>query len=336
MSFQKTLPIRVVAFLLLGALPAAAAPAGFVQALDRMMVSLRSESVRAGAQIRRVYQEHLDLLMLEGYVDLEGALDNGGLVPLPDAHRFNLTPRLEGPHPIGEKDLANQSSYIAARPATIGMLVEIASQVKSGPIEITSLVRHGEYQASLRTTNANANTSVPMHTMGLAVDIALVNTPLKTAYEVRDVLRRMQRQGDILFVGERRQLVFHVVPHPSRLGHFTDVYMRKVGLPATSRSAHVVANGPAPAVRRTGRSPHVVSEVLSVLPLVAMEAPVAAVAEPTPAARAAVTASAATMQDAALSAGKILRRWMLLLTALLVVGWHIAARPPVRPEFLEL
>src|SRR5688500_6927972 len=110
MSFQKTLPIRVVAFLLLGALPAAAAPAGFVQALDRMMVSLRSESVRAGAQIRRVYQEHLDLLMLEGYVDLEGALDNGGLVPLPDAHRLNLTPRLEGPHPIGVKDLANQSS----------------------------------------------------------------------------------------------------------------------------------------------------------------------------------------------------------------------------------
>ena len=36
---------------------------------------------------------------------------------------------------------------------------EIASRVTSGPLEITSLVRHGEYQDSLRSTNANANTA---------------------------------------------------------------------------------------------------------------------------------------------------------------------------------
>ena len=329
--------IGVAALVLLGAIPAAAAPSRFVQALDNMMVALGAESARAGAQIRRAYQEHLDFLMLEGYVDIEGALDNGGLVPLPaDARLFNLMPRLEGPHPIGEKDLQNQTSYIAARPATIGMLIEIARQVKSGPIEITSLVRHGEYQESLRSTNVNANTSVPMHTMGLAVDIALVNTPLERAYEIRDVLRRMQRRGDILFVGERRQLVFHVVPHPSRLGHFTDIYIRKIGLPPTSRSAHVVAAGPARAVRRTGGAPHVVSEVLSVMPLIDMNAPVPAMAEPPPPASSGVAASAAAMQEAAVSAGRILRRWTFLLTALLIVGWRIAARPPVRPELLEL
>src|SRR5688500_1737933 len=149
MSLRKMLLIRVAALVLLGAVPAAAAPSRFVQALDNMMVSLGAESARAGAQIRRAYEEHLDFLMLEGYVDIEGALDNGGLVPLPaDARLFNLMPRLAGPNPIGEKDLQNQTSYIAARPATIGMLIEIARQVKSGPIEITSLVRHGEYQES--------------------------------------------------------------------------------------------------------------------------------------------------------------------------------------------
>jgi hypothetical protein len=337
MSLRTLLPIRVAALVLLGALPAAAAPSRFVHALDAMMVSLGAESARSGAQIRRAYQEHLDFLMLAGYVDMEGALDNGGLVPLPaDARRFNLMPRLEGAHPIGEKDLQNQSSYIAARPATMGMLLEIASQVKSGPIEITSLVRHGEYQDSLRSTNANATTSVPMHTMGLAVDIALVNTPLKTAYEVRDVLRRMQRKGDILFIGERRQLVFHVVPHPSRLGYFTDVYIRKVGLPPTSRSAHVVATATVPAVRRTGGSPHVTSEVLSVLPLIDFEAPVAADAEPPPVAPSRVSASATVVQEAAVSAGHILRRWTLLFAALLIAGWRIAARPTVRPDLLEL
>ncbi len=65
-----------------------------------------------------------------------------------------------------------------------------------------------------------------MHTMGLAFDIALVNTPLPQVYEIRDVLLKMQEAGDILVIGERKQLVFHVVPHPSRLGHFTDVYAR--------------------------------------------------------------------------------------------------------------
>jgi hypothetical protein len=36
----------------------------------------------------------------------------------------------------------------------------------------------------------------------------------------------MQAAGDILFIGERKQLVFHVVPHPSRLGYYTEVYAR--------------------------------------------------------------------------------------------------------------
>jgi hypothetical protein len=65
-----------------------------------------------------------------------------------------------------------------------------------------------------------------MHTMGLAFDIALINTPLPRVYEIRDVLSRMQQAGDLLVVGERKQLVFHVVPHPSRLGYFTAVYAR--------------------------------------------------------------------------------------------------------------
>ena len=139
--------------------------------------------------------------------------------------------------------------YIAARPETIGALLEVASRVRSGPLEITSLVRHSEYQEALKTTNGNANTSVPMHTMGLAFDIALVNTPLKTVYEIRDVLRRMQAAGDILVIGERQQLVFHVVPHPSRLGHFMDVYAKAVadatpganviGLPETETATRI-------------------------------------------------------------------------------------------------
>jgi hypothetical protein len=205
----------------------------FIRAIDRMMVGLAVQNARASATVRDEYRAYLEHLVLEEFDAMEDALSTGGLVPLPADHeRFNLRVRTEGPAPIAEKDLDHQSSYIAARPAAIGALLDIASRVTSGPLEITSLVRHTDYQDALRSTNANAHTSVPMHTMGLAFDIALVNTPLATVYETRKVLEQMRAAGDILFIGERKQLVFHVVPHPSRLGYYTDVYARALaGLP---------------------------------------------------------------------------------------------------------
>ena len=199
----------------------------FRRAIDHMMVELWLQNAHTSATVKKEYRAYLDHLVLPEFASLEDALYTGGLVPLPADHeRFNLRVRTDGPAPIAEKDLDNQTSYIAARPATIGALLDIASRVKSGPLEITSLVRHSEYQDALKVTNGNANTSVPMHTMGLAFDIALVNTRLKTVYEIRDVLKQMQQAGDILFVGERKQLVFHVVPHPSRLGYYTELYTR--------------------------------------------------------------------------------------------------------------
>ena len=230
------------------------------------MVQLGPESRRDAQAIKKAYKDHLDLLVLDQYSELEGALFTGGLAPLPeDPLSFNLAPRLSGPSPIGEKDIEHQTSYIAARPATIGALLEVASRVKSGPVEVTSLVRHSDYQASLRATNANATTSVPMHTMGLAFDIALINTPLKTVYEIRDVLRQMRNDGEILFIGERRQLVFHVVPHPSRLGYFTRRYAQTFGTPPGASGTPVVAFSPkaGPAGKRT---PSVKAEVIAVVP----------------------------------------------------------------------
>ena len=217
--------------------------------------------------IREAYKAHLELLVLDRFEDLEGALFNGGLARVPSDQRFNLAPRFTGPFPIGEKDLKDQISSIAARPATIGALLVVASRVKSEPVEVTSLVRHSEYQASISRTNVNATTSVPMHTMGLAFDIALVNTPLQRAYEIRDVLVKMRDAGDLLFIGERKQLVFHVVPHPSRLGYFTEVYASAVGTPPSGKGAHVVAfSQPAPSAGAL--NPAVSAEIIVVLPSV--------------------------------------------------------------------
>jgi len=197
----------------------------FLSTVNSMLADLAPTSIRSAIAIRETYRPFLDLLALNDFDQIQQGLDTGGLVPLPtDPERFNVRVRLEGISPIGEMDMARQASYVSARPATIGCLLDVASRVKSGPIEVTSLVRHLGYQHQLRTTNPNATDDVPTHALGMAFDVALVNTPLKTVLEIRDVLRQMEADGDILAIAERHQLVFHVVPQPSRLGWYTEVY----------------------------------------------------------------------------------------------------------------
>jgi hypothetical protein len=237
-------------------------------ALDRMMLELQADNLNTSAAIREAYRDYVDLLRFNTSNDIEEALASGGLAPLPrDPRSFNLIPRLDGPNPIGEMDLDNQQRYLAARPAALGCLLIVASRVHSGPLEITSLVRDNEYQDVLRETNANAITAIPMHTLGLAFDIAVVNTPLRTVLETRDVLRRMQDEGALLFIGERQQLVFHVVPHPSRLGDFMRVYAKRFGAPSAARAAEVVAASspsivPVPSIFA---APRVRTEILSAI-----------------------------------------------------------------------
>lgn len=197
--------------------------------VNGMLAHVSTASTRSAIAIRETYRPFLNLLALDDFDQIEQGLANGGLVPLPaDPERFNVRVRLDGTSPIGEKDMARQASYVSARPATIGCLLDVASRVKSGSIEVTSLVRSLGYQHQLRMTNANATPDVPTHALGVAFDVAMVNTPLKTVREIRDVLRLMSAAGDILVIAERHQLVFHVVPQPSRLGWYAEVYAHAI------------------------------------------------------------------------------------------------------------
>ena len=201
--------------------------AEFLSVVDEMVTEWAPRSAQGAAAIREEYRPYLAPLGLDRFDDIEKGLATGGLVPLPqDSERFNILIRREGANPIAEKDLAHQDSYVSARAATIGCLLDVASRITSGPIEVTSLVRHLEYQHELGATNSNAMTDVPTHALGLAFDIAIVNTPLRTVLELQDVLRQMSEAGDVLVIAEREQLVFHVVPQTSRLGWYADVYAR--------------------------------------------------------------------------------------------------------------
>jgi hypothetical protein len=192
-----------------------------VAAAVRMMRGLAVESVHHGTAIRDAYAPAVATLALANRASLRKAIANGSIMALPpDVAAHNLRPRLTGRHPIGEADLLHQHLYLGARPETVGLLLEVASRVRSAPLEVTSLARHEEYQRRLARTNANARTAVPTHAMGLAFDISILHTSLAHATEIRDVLRAMARDGDLHFVAEQRQLVFHVVPAPARRAHF--------------------------------------------------------------------------------------------------------------------
>jgi hypothetical protein len=237
--------------------------ADYLSVVTSMVADEAPRSAVASATIRDAYQPYFDSLMLDDFDAIEEGLATGGLVRLPlDPQRFNIRVRLDGTNPIAEKDVPHQASYVSARAATIGCLLDVASRVTSGPIEVTSLVRHLEYQHQLRLTNANAATDIPTHALGLAFDIAMVNTPLQTVLEIRDVLRQMSDAGAIHVIVERQQLVFHVVPQPTRLGWYSEVY------------AHAITGRPWPrAVEDRGPlTPVVTTEVASLQPLPAWAA----------------------------------------------------------------
>ena len=165
---------------------------------------------------------------------LATAIAEGRVRPLPDtASMLRVRPRLHGPHPIGELDLAHQSLYLAAHPAAIECLLRIAASMRDGPIEVTSLVRHRDYQRRLARTNSNASRSGSLHALGLAFDISILNVPSAVARQLGDLLVDMRAAGDLYFIAETRQLVFHVVPAPERLAEYANVTraMADVGQP---------------------------------------------------------------------------------------------------------
>jgi hypothetical protein len=220
--------VAVAAGLCLTAAPALAGPASssddHVRRAVGLMASLARESRANAARIRTLYAPEVDELAFENRRHLAAALDQGHVVRLPARHAVNVRPRLSGAHPIGEADLASQHLYVGARPETLGLLLHVAARVPAANLEVTSLVRHNAYQQLLARRNANARATVPTHTMGLAFDISILNVPLSVARQIRDVLTQMAADGDLLYIAERRQLVFHVVPAPKRRAFYAAVF----------------------------------------------------------------------------------------------------------------
>lgn len=230
------------------------------------MAQLREESVRHARRVRAAYGAQVRRLAIPDRAALWRALERARLAPLPRDRAFNLNLRLDGAHPIGELDLPHQALYVAARPETIGCLLHVASRVEAGSLEVTSLVRHSAYQRSLARRNPNARTTVPTHAMGLAFDVSILNVPLTTAAEIRDVLRHMAARGDLFFIAEQRQLVFHVVPAPARRAYYAALHE---AMTTVERPAIVLPGwpGPPPAAASDALLPALPDVIPTPLPL---------------------------------------------------------------------
>jgi hypothetical protein len=208
-----------------------------------MVSEMRRDSREDALTIKEEYRPLLDTAVFSGLHDLRRATEAGELVPLSSVDLPFVQPRLEGESSIAYKDKEHQHMYVALRPAAMGMLIEISRRVQHGPLDVTSLVRTAEYQRLLMRGNGNANTDVPTHTMGYALDIGMKFMSPETAADLRGVLEEMREAGDIYFIAEANQLTFHIVPVPSRLEHFESVYQQALAPP------------PAPAPPPPGEAP---------------------------------------------------------------------------------
>jgi hypothetical protein len=217
--------------------------------LDALMVALRQESLEAAQRIQGAYGENVGEGMLADRAALALALSTGAIRQLPrNAQRFNVQTRLSGPHPIGEKDLPYQGLYVAGHPAALGCLLHVAAVAQSGPLEVTSLVRHLAYQQALQQTNANARVGVPMHARGLAFDIPVLKLSPSAAADIRDALRQLRDAGFLFFIAETRQFVFHVVPAPDHLAFYAELFDALTSLPDPAATPAQTAREPLQAI----------------------------------------------------------------------------------------
>lgn len=217
-----------------------------------MVSELRQQSHENALTIKEEYGPLVETSVFQDLDHLRRALDTGELVPLSSVSLPHLQPRLSGESPIAEKDLENQQLYLALRPAAMGMLIDITRRVEFGPLELTSIVRTAEYQRALMRGNGNANTDVPTHAMGYAIDIGLKFASEATARELRRVLEEMRTAGDIYYIAEANQLTLHIVPVRSRIPHFEALYRETLAAqqpvlePDPAASTAVVASAPPP------------------------------------------------------------------------------------------
>jgi hypothetical protein len=110
-----------------------------------------------------------------GADDIEAALDDGALLPLPDGagYGYAIDP---GMGELAPKLGVDPSLYRALRPEALATLIYMASRVRAinggkGELTVTSTVRDRYYQRQLHEVNDQATGAYSLHTTGYSFDV---------------------------------------------------------------------------------------------------------------------------------------------------------------------
>lgn len=148
--------------------------------------------------------------------ELEKAIADGTLVPLPDTDAYAIDGEL------GEEDPDNAELYANTQPWTKTFLDDVLGEIrrKQGhKFAITSLVRTQEYQNTLRESNKAAadsrnKDSRSTHLTGATVDISLVAMPWRAKQMLRKRLIDLEKRGLVQATEERYQYCMHILVLP--------------------------------------------------------------------------------------------------------------------------
>lgn len=173
---------------------------------DRPELDRLDQLNRAKATAEEVFHPESSTEVYAEPDDLQAALDDGDLVPIPDGadYGFKVGPQL------GElaSDLdADPALYRSLRPATLATLIYMSARVREindgkGKLTVTSAVRDQQYQDALVGINSEATSAYSLHTTGYSFDILRDYANDKEAGAFQFVLDRMKALGVIDYAVE--------------------------------------------------------------------------------------------------------------------------------------
>lgn len=142
---------------------------------DRAELERLARLQAAKATQEEVFHPAADTTVFATPDDIEAALDDGTLLPLPDGdpYGYAIDP---GMGELAPKLGADPSLYRALRPEALATLIYMASRVREinggkGELNVTSTVRDRRYQDALLDVNDQATAAYSLHTTGYAFDV---------------------------------------------------------------------------------------------------------------------------------------------------------------------
>ena len=173
---------------------------------DRDALERTAELALNKATLEEVFHPESETDIFDNPGEIEDALRDGDLVPMPDLRSLGWIPDRDVGELAGELD-QDASLYRALRPEALATLSYIAGLVENqsgvtAPLRITSAVRDREYQDLLVQSNSQATEEYSLHTTGWSFDVLRKYANGAQAQAFQHVIDRLSALGLIDYAVE--------------------------------------------------------------------------------------------------------------------------------------